>query len=240
MQEETMINQEAQDHAVACALVARLLGQLTPSFMRLPVLNKNLDKPTQGMALDNIKRPPTQVGGDQRAIGLFLFIFDGDDEPFGFVGADIQPGTPHYRYHLIAASDAEGVGRPGMGGKVVGDVLVTLADSNVLIAADLRENLYTTEKGRGPIDKSRRAIERIRHDRVNPDIGMVGLEGLKQAEGEWFFGGIMRVGSRFTRPLFCGDTLLLEGLDRSIPRTDLRSGLIEDHAHGKRNFRGDQ
>jgi len=52
-----MINQEAQDHAVACALVARLLGQLTPSFMRLPVLNKNLDKPTPGMALDNIKRP---------------------------------------------------------------------------------------------------------------------------------------------------------------------------------------
>src|SRR5258706_14755192 len=69
MQAETLINQEAQDHAVACALVARLLGQLTPSCMRLQVLNKNLDKPTQGMALDNIKRPPTQVGGDQRAIG---------------------------------------------------------------------------------------------------------------------------------------------------------------------------
>src|SRR5467141_299737 len=165
-----MINQEAQDHAVACALVARLLGQLTPSFMRLPVLNKNLDKPTQGMALDNIKRPPTQVGGDQIAIGLFLFIFDGDDEPFGFVGADIQPGTPHYRYHLIAASDAEGVGRPGMGGsgKGVGDVLVTLADSHVLIAADLRENLYTTEKGRGPIDKSRRAIDGLDHGAGHP------------------------------------------------------------------------
>ena len=89
MNEETMINQEAQDHAVACALFARLLGQLAPSFIRLPVLNKNLDKPTQRMALDNIKRPPTQVGGDQIAIGLFLFIFDGHDKPFGFVGADV-------------------------------------------------------------------------------------------------------------------------------------------------------
>src|SRR2546425_954538 len=43
MQEETMINQQAQDHASACALCAGLLGQLTPSFMRLPVLNKNLN-----------------------------------------------------------------------------------------------------------------------------------------------------------------------------------------------------
>jgi hypothetical protein len=61
MQEETMINQQAQDHAVACALVAGLLGQLAPAFIRLPVLNKNLDKPTERMALDNIKGPPTQV-----------------------------------------------------------------------------------------------------------------------------------------------------------------------------------
>ena len=127
-----------------------------------------------------------------------------------------------------------------MGGKGVGDVLVTLADAHVVMAADWRENLSTTAKGRDPIDKSRRALERIRHDHGNPDIGMVGLTGLKQAEGEWFFGGIMRVGSRFTRPLFGGDTLLLEGLVRSIARTALRSGRKEDHAHGKSNFRGDQ
>ena len=89
------------------------------------------------MALDKIKRPPTQVGGDQLAIGLCCFIVDGDDEPFGFVSAAIQPCTPHYRHHLLAASDADGVRRPGMGGKVVGDVLVTLADPNVLMAAEL-------------------------------------------------------------------------------------------------------
>ena len=142
-----MINQEAQDHAVACALVARLLGQLAPAFMRLPVLNKNLDEPPQRMALDNSTRPPTQVGGDQIARGLFRFIFDGHDEPFGFVGADLQACATHHRHHLIAASDADGVGRPGMGGQVVGDVLVTRADSNVLIAAALREHLYATEKG---------------------------------------------------------------------------------------------
>src|SRR2546428_5358934 len=171
-----MINQEAQDHAVACARVARLLGQLAPSLIRLPVLNKTLDKPTHGMALDNIKRPPTQVGGDQIAIGLFCFIFDGYDEPFGFVSADIQPCTPHYRHHLLATSNADGVGRPGMGGKVIGDVLVTRADPNVLIAADLRDHLDATKKGRGTLDKSRRAIERIRHDRVNPASGCWALK----------------------------------------------------------------
>ena len=45
MHEETVINQEAQEHAVACALVARLLGQRAPAFIRLPVLNKNLHQP---------------------------------------------------------------------------------------------------------------------------------------------------------------------------------------------------
>ena len=124
----------------------------------------------------------------------------------GFMGADIPPCTPYYRHHRLAASDADGVGRPGMGGKVVGDVLGPLANPNILIAAHLREHWHATEQGRGAIDKRRRTIERIRQDRVNPDIGMVGLEGLKQAQGELFLGRILRVGSRFARPLFGGDT----------------------------------
>ena len=61
MNEETVINQQAQDHAVACALCAGLLGQLAPAFMRLPVLNKNLDEPPQSLALDNVERAPAQV-----------------------------------------------------------------------------------------------------------------------------------------------------------------------------------
>ena len=89
MHEETVINQEAQDHAVACALFARLFGQLGPSFRRLPVLNKNLDEPPQRLALDHIKGPPTQVGGDQIALGLLLGIFDRHDQPFGVVGTDV-------------------------------------------------------------------------------------------------------------------------------------------------------
>ena len=53
MHEETVINQEAQDHAMACPLCARLLGQLAPAFIRLPVLNKNLYEPPQRVALNN-------------------------------------------------------------------------------------------------------------------------------------------------------------------------------------------
>jgi hypothetical protein len=64
-----------------------------------------------------------------------------------------------------------------MGGKIVSDVLVPLADSNVLIAADLRDHLDAPEQSRGPIDKSRCAIEGIRQDSVNPDLGLLGLEG---------------------------------------------------------------
>src|SRR5215470_10183866 len=123
--------------------------------------------------------PASANSGQRRAdsdTSLFLSIFAGHKEPFGFVSADIQPRTPHHRHDLITASDADGVGRPGMGGKVVGDMLRTLADTNVLSAADVRDHLAAPEQGRGAIDKRRRAIERLRHDRVNPDSGMVGLE----------------------------------------------------------------
>ncbi len=69
---------------------------------------------------------------------------------------------------------------------------------------------------------------------------MLGLECLEQAQGELFFGGIMRVGYRFGRPLLFGDPLLLEGLFPLIPRTELRSGLREDKAHGNGDFRDHQ
>jgi hypothetical protein len=75
---------------------------------------EDLDEPTERLALDNIECPPTQVGGDQRAISLFLGIFDGHDEPFGFVGADIPPCTPYHRSYLNTTADADGEGRPRM------------------------------------------------------------------------------------------------------------------------------
>ena len=61
MKEQRMINQQAQDHALACALFAGLLGQLAPAFIRLPVLYKHLNEPPQGLALDNIERTPSEV-----------------------------------------------------------------------------------------------------------------------------------------------------------------------------------
>jgi hypothetical protein len=57
--------------------------------MPFPVLNKNLHEPPQRMALDNIKRAPTEIRGDEIAIGLFTFVFNGHHKAFGFVGADI-------------------------------------------------------------------------------------------------------------------------------------------------------
>ena len=99
-----------------------------------------------------------------------------------------------------------------MGGKIVSHVLFACPGSNVLIAADLREDLHATEHGRGLIDKGPRAIEGIRRDTVHPDVGLLGLERCKQAQGELLFGGILGIGCRFRGPLFWGDALLLEAL----------------------------
>ena len=70
--------------------------------------------------------------------------------------------------------------RPRMGGKIVGDVLCTFADADVLIAADLREHLHPTEKRRGRIDKGGGSIEGIRRDTVDPKGGMLGVAPLSQ------------------------------------------------------------
>ena len=132
MHEETMINQQAQDHAVACALFAGLLGQLAPSFMRLPVLNKNLDEPPQRLALDNIERPPAQVGRDQIAIGLFaLRISCATMNRLVLWEQTYNRALPTDGHHLFAPTDADGVGRPGMGGKIVGDVLFALVHARL-------------------------------------------------------------------------------------------------------------
>ena len=107
-------------------------GETTPfCHLRLDYL----DEPTQRVALNNIERAPGQVRCHQIAIGLFIFVFDRYDEPFGVVGADIQPRTANKRYHFFTASDADVLRCPGMRGKIVRHVLVALMQADFLIAA---------------------------------------------------------------------------------------------------------
>jgi hypothetical protein len=174
------------------------------------------------------------------ALGLFLAIFDGHDEPFGCVGADLQPCPPSHRYDRNTTSEADGGGRPGMGSKRVRDGLVPLAAPHVLLAAAWRAHLGAPEKSRGPIDQSRRAIKGSRHDRVHPGLGLVGLEGRQEAQSELFFGGRLWVRGRFARSLSCGDPLLRKDLGRFIPCAALRGRRREDPAPGYGDFRGHQ
>ena len=129
---------------------------------------------------------------------------------------------------------------PRMGGKIVGDVLCTFADADVLSAADLREHLHPTEKCRGRIDTGGGSIEGIRRDTGNPDLGMVGLEIFKQTQGEVLFGGIRGIEGWFGRSLGFGHLLLLERFVPPIPGTECRIRLIEDKAHGNGDFRRHQ
>ncbi len=68
----------------------------------------------------------------------------------------------------VTTSDTETVRRPRMGGKIGGNVLLTLADPQVLIATDLRDDLHAPEQGRGAIDKGGRTVEGIRHEAETP------------------------------------------------------------------------
>src|SRR5207244_621459 len=135
-------------------------------------------------------------------------------------------------HHLVTAPDADGVGCPRMRGTIVGDVLFPWPHAEVLIAPKLRDDLDATKHRRSVIDKGCHAIEGIRCDTVNPEIGVLRLECLQSTQGELWFGGILGLGRRFGWPLCGGDTWLLEGLFLLIPCTKLRGGLREDNAHG--------
>jgi len=103
--------------------------------MGLPILHKNLDEPPQGVCLHDIEGAPAEVGRDQIALGVFAFIFQRHDEPFGVMGTYLQTATAHDRYHLVPATDADSQWRTGMRGTRVGDVLFTLVQPHLLMAA---------------------------------------------------------------------------------------------------------
>ena len=130
--------------------------------------------------------------------------------------------------------------RPRMGGKIVGDVLGTFADADVLMAADVREHLPPTAKHRGRLDQGGCSIEGIRRAPVNPDVRLGGLAVFKQAQGEVLFGGILGLGGRFGRALGLGRLVLLERFFPPIPGTAFRLRRVEDKAHGNGDFRRHQ
>ena len=69
---------------------------------------------------------------------------------------------------------------------------------------------------------------------------MVGLEVCKPAQGELVCSGIVGMGSRFGQPLGFGPLVLFAGFFPTLPGAELRIGLLEDKAHGHRDFRRHQ
>jgi hypothetical protein len=201
MKAQAMINQEAQDHASACPLCARLLGQLAPAFRRLPVLHTHRDEPPPRLALNNIERAPGQVRCHQRTIRLFARLCDGHENPLSVGGADVQPCTATKHLHLSTAPEAEALRRTGMSRNRIRDVRFALRPADVLMATELGDDLHTPTQRRGAVDQGRRAIEGIRRETVHREGGMVRREWCSQAQGQGLRGGIVRMRWRWRRPL---------------------------------------
>jgi hypothetical protein len=118
--------------------------------------------------------------------------------------------------------------------------LGALLQADVLIATRLRDDLAPAEKSRGPIDKGRGALERIRYTTGHSEARMVPLEALQQAQGTLLCGGIARRRGWLWWVLLFGDPLLFERLFRPIPGPQLGSGLREGKLYGDGDFGGHQ
>jgi hypothetical protein len=230
MQEHAMINPEAQDHASPGPLFARLLGQLAPACMRLAVRPTHLDAPSQRMALDHIARAPGQVRCQQRTRRLCARRVAGHDQPFGAVGADLQPRTANHHPPRCTAPDADGLRRTGMGRNIVRDVRCALLPADGLRATSRRDDLHAPAQRRGAGDKGRRAIEGSRRATGPRAGGLWRREWCEQAPRECLLGGLGRMGRWLRRPLLWGDALLLESLRLLIPGAELGGGLSAGQA----------
>jgi hypothetical protein len=187
MKAQRMLNQQAQEHAAACALFARLLGQLMPSFIRLPVLDTNLDEPPQRLGLDHIEWAPGEISSQQRPIAIFVCVFQRHDDAWGG-GTDVQPRPAHDHQALFAPTDADGLWRPAMGRKSVSDMLRTFVEAHLLIAAQLREDLRATDNRRGALHTGGCTREGVGHKTVDVERRMGGLARREPAQREVLFG----------------------------------------------------
>jgi hypothetical protein len=63
MRQAQMIAQQAENHAARRSRFALLLGQSAKAGMAFPVLDKNLDEPSQGEHSGDVLVTPGQIGG---------------------------------------------------------------------------------------------------------------------------------------------------------------------------------
>ena len=239
MNEQAMINQEAQEHASSCPCFARLLGQLAPAFMRLPVRHQHLDEPPPRMALDHIERAPGQVRCHQITRGLCARILAGPDPPLRVVGADGQPRPANHHLHRATAAEAEALRRTGRGRNIVRDVLCALMQAAFLMATELGDDLHPTTPRRGAVDQGCRAIAGIRRETVPLAGGMVRRALCSQAQSQGLLGWRGRIRRRVRRPLLGGHAWLREGLRRCIPGAQLGGRLREAKAYREGDGRCD-
>jgi hypothetical protein len=223
-----MINQEAQDHATACALCAGLLGQRAPACKRRPGRHTPRDQPTPRVALDPIERAPSPGRGPQRALGLFLW--ERPDAPLGVVGADVQPRPATKRSHCCTAPEAPGRRGPGRRGTISRPGLGALRPADVLRAASRREPRHALAQRGGARPKGRRALERIGRAPVPRAGGRCRCAWGEQAPRAFWCGRIGRVRRRWRWPRRWGALVLLASLRRLIPGAQRGSGRREGKA----------
>ena len=142
-----MIAQETQDHASARPVFIWLFGQLSPAFIRLPVLKKDLDEPSEGMSLHNIQGAPTQIGRDEIPIRLLPFVFEGNHKPFCLMRTDGDAGAAHPDAHLVAATNPNGLPHSWIPREQRGDMHRLPLKAHRLILPQVTDDLHAPKDG---------------------------------------------------------------------------------------------
>src|SRR5215510_6891195 len=160
--------------------------------MHLPVLQENLYKPPQGIALDNIQSPPRQIRGDYIAIVHLIRILERNDKALLVMSLNIESGTADHHSDFFISADSDPLGNAWGLGKILFKVDELIAKPDILILVQLADHLGAEEL-RCLLHERMRPIQRIGQHHLNRNGGMRASELFKQRERNLLFAGICRV-----------------------------------------------
>ena len=122
--------------------------------------------------MHDIQSPPAQIRGDQIPIGGLALILEGNHKPFLAMRTHHQPGAADRYGDGLSTANPDHLSHARGAGKVAFQRVLLAPRANLLIAAELTNDLDPTKNLGGFSQKGTRPIQGIGHHTLDRDSRM--------------------------------------------------------------------
>ena len=169
-----------------------------------------------------------------------MLIFEGHDKALGVMCIDIEPCTTDDRTDFFIPTDLDRLGNTWRPGKILLDTDELSSKSDILIGAQLADDLFTTKEPRCLVHERCSRIQGVSQHQRDLQAGMSASEFFQQRQRHLLFGRVIWILGWFGRT-WCGGNLLLFALFvRFIPGCQDGIWHVKRERGGQGDSRGDQ